>query len=292
MSEISRNDSQDASELTEQERIAQEVRQAREEFSRPFPQEYKNSRGSSLLEFPEISFSAHLEEDLPGFEKYNILEKYFKGRDVIDCGSGGTSRFVAGIAKKAEAKSYTAIDIGNMPFHLIDERNVDESLRQHKEAFKLWQESHGKNYSEGIWKTVFDNPFAKSGDAPTFVAAGKSEETGLPIVMLKEDMLVALSKMKAEGDKFFVIAGVDAGYEEFWDAFASEIDRLASNGDAAYICGINGLPKRLEAKGWAHIPLLVHSIWVKGKSQLNNDDVREEMQNWLKELEVEEATEK
>jgi len=220
-------DNREPGQETEQEKIEREVREAREEFSRPVPEEYKKIiRQGPRIGFPDESFVLeHIDEE----KAVPFLKKYIENRDVIDCGCGDLagSRAIAEIAEIDGAKRYTGIDFQYPPFSkYVDQRTLAEAERQHgAKAFNL-PEANG------------------------LVAPGRFGE--MPVAVVQGEMLMTLAKMKdGESPKFFVFAGVQGGVKEYFECLVAELNRLCQKGDAVLEIGMNkDLGKILEERNF------------------------------------------
>lgn len=254
------------------------VREAREEFGRPVPEDVQKviGQGNFLVKYPEESFADRWIFDDNDKDKgredisKDPLGELMRGRDVIDCGCsdiGGTWK-ISSLAKVAGAARYVGIDLDCIPIRYLDKKNreelVAEAEKQQENGYKKWEAENGiaidVNEDGKKYETL------KNMRAPGFIVAGESR--GLPMTLVKDDMLAALAKIEKTGNKFFIFAGIEGGLDEYYKKLTAEVHRLCNVGDAVLTIGADdrlkdGLKKigfELDKNGSSYT---IGLIWIK-----------------------------
>ncbi len=236
----------------EHEKIVEAIRAAREEFSRECPEEYYDAGGNETVQGLGTYFTEHLPSP-EIFKETDFDQKYIKGRDVIDLGCGGQEN-VQKLAVACGAKRYIGIDRAHLPG--LDNK-TEEVLEE--EAGRARDNTGGEKWDKAV--------------AAGFLHPSAVGVEGFPAVSVCSDMLKALGKFKTEGNKFFMMAGIDGVPQKYAEYLSKEIDRLASDGDALMEIG-NGkraeIGLALEERGFTRevapwLDVQGAYVWVKGK---------------------------
>lgn len=236
------------------------VREAREEFSRPVPEDVQKviGQGNFLVKYPEESFASKWifgDDKERGREdiSQDSLGALMSGRDIIDCGCSdvGATRKISHLAKKVGAKKYLGIDLDCIPINCMTNENkielLNEAEKQEKDGYKKWELQNGKEIDVSDDGKKYQS--LKNGRTPGFIVPGECR--GLPMILVKDDMLAALAKIESTGNKFFIFAGIEGGFDEYYEKLSAEVSRLCNMGDAVLTIGADErLKKNLKKLGF------------------------------------------